>query len=457
MQERRDRSAASSAAGWLLAMSLVLALIAMLLIVSGVFASFMSGYSGGPGSTPFLAAAGCGVGAVLIAAVGWVTAKGRAALRGFLVFAGLIGGLVVLVGARAAYENRAQPLAACRNWDSPPPATSVRADNVLNGVAVTSGSDAWAVGACSATLILHWDGSSWSLQHSPNVGTGYNYLHAVAATSSTDAWAVGEGFPEGGAPYQTLILHWDGSTWRRQPSPNEDEVDNSLNGVAAISPSDAWAVGSWTNGALILHWDGVAWTRDPVPQIAPDIYPSLRGIAATSAADVWAVGSYGGFGEPVRGVVFHWDGTAWATQPIPRVGTGGNVLTAVAATSSSNAWAVGSYEDGTGQHALILHWDGEAWTHEPTPPASTRFDDSLNGVATTSRSNGWAVGIRRRASGPETTLILCWNGTVWKRRPSPNRGQASNILNGVAASESHAWAVGLYGDGTAARTSVASC
>lgn len=458
MQERRDGSAASSAAGWLLAISLLLAFVGVLFIASGAVASFMSGYSGGPGSTPFVSAAGCGLGAVLIAAVGWLAAKGRVALRRGLVFAGLIGGVVVLVGARAGYENRAQPLAACRNWDSPPPATSAEGDNVLNGVAVTSRSNAWAVGGCSATLILHWDGSTWTLQRSPNVGTGYNYLHGIAATSSTNAWAVGEGFPEGGAPYQTVILHWDGSSWKRQPSPNEDQVDNWLNGVAAISSSDAWAVGSWTNGTLILRWDGAAWTRYPIPEIGPGIYPSLRGVAATTASDAWAVGAYGGFGEPVRGVIFHWDGTAWTTQPIPHVGTGANVLAAVTATSSSNAWAVGYYEDGTGQHALILHWDGEAWTHEPGPHASTELHDSLNGVAATSASNAWAVGTRSGGSGPETTLLLCWNGTVWKRQPSPNRGQGGNALNGVAPiSESQAWAVGFYGDGTAARTSVAPC
>jgi hypothetical protein len=36
----------------------------------------------------------------------------------------------------------------------------------------------------------------------------------------------------------------------------------------------------------------------------------------------------------------------------------------VAATSATNAWAVGTYliSDGSIPRALILHWNGTAWT-----------------------------------------------------------------------------------------------
>ena len=63
-------------------------------------------------------------------------------------------------------------------------------------------------------------------------------------------------------------------------------------------------------------------------------------------------------------------------------------LSGVAATSASNAWAVGS----TGSpKALILRWNGTAWKQVPSPaPAGSR----LSGVAATSASNAWAVGYR---------------------------------------------------------------
>jgi len=39
-----------------------------------------------------------------------------------------------------------------------------------------------------------------------------------------------------------------------------------LTGAAAVSPTDAWAVGSYgTFKTLILHWDGTAWAKVPSP------------------------------------------------------------------------------------------------------------------------------------------------------------------------------------------------
>ncbi|HKZ75675.1 MAG TPA: hypothetical protein VJ259_03320 [Actinomycetota bacterium] len=459
MREGRSGSPAEPGWGWLGAISLLLALIGIFLLFVGLVDSALGGLSGErPEGTAFVAGAVCGLLSVLAGVVGWLKTKGRGAVRAWPVFAGLIGVLVLVVGAWGGYENRARPAAECRNWD-PPPAGSPTS-NVLTGVAATSASDAWAVGRCSAgdpdkTFILHWDGSTWERQPSPNVGWGINTLDGVAAISPSDAWAVGQFAPEGGTSYRPLILHWDGTGWTRQPTPDDGQPFYSLRGAAATSSSDAWAVGPGNSGAVILHWDGTAWTHQAVPELGPGIYPSLFGVAATSASDAWAVGSYGWLTEePLQGVIFHWDGVAWTSQPIPHVGTGGNFLSAVTATSPSNAWAVGWREDGTGQRALILHWDGKAWTHQPSPEASIAIGsgESLNGVAAASPSNAWAVGTRG-----QDRLVLCWNGSTWEERSS-SVGTDANILNGVAAlSPSRGLAVGINGDGTAARALVAPC
>jgi hypothetical protein len=57
----------------------------------------------------------------------------------------------------------------------------------LNGVALVSQSDAWAVGADGA--IYHWDGEEWRSTAGPTLQT----LRAVAMVSATDGWAVGDG------------------------------------------------------------------------------------------------------------------------------------------------------------------------------------------------------------------------------------------------------------------------
>jgi hypothetical protein len=56
---------------------------------------------------------------------------------------------------------------------------------------------------------------------------------------------------------------------------------------------------------------------------------------------------------------------------------------------------------------VILRWNGTAWKQVPSPsPAPSA---GLSGVAATSASNAWAVG-----NTGSTTLILRWNGTAWK-------------------------------------------
>ena len=105
-------------------------------------------------------------------------------------------------------------------------------------------------------------------------------VSAVAATSVRNAWAVG------GGP-RTVILHWNGTAWKRVPSPS---LAGSLSSVAAISGGDAWAVGDTSTqpgrGApLILHWNGKAWRRVPSPNpngASPQPDEACRGLADVS-------------------------------------------------------------------------------------------------------------------------------------------------------------------------------
>ncbi|MBO0818562.1 MAG: hypothetical protein J2P30_25800 [Actinobacteria bacterium] len=60
----------------------------------------------------------------------------------------------------------------------------------------------------------------------------------------------------GASGFQTLIERWNGSSWVRQPSPNLGTSD-ALDGVAATSSANIWAVGDYATGAgpqtLALH------------------------------------------------------------------------------------------------------------------------------------------------------------------------------------------------------------
>src|SRR5205085_8696320 len=80
---------------------------------------------------------------------------------------------------------------------------------------------------------------------SPNQGRSTSWLGGVAAVSANDVWAVGYSGCCDRA--NSLIEHWDGSTWKIVPSPNPGAYDNELNGAAAVSANDVWAVGTYRN------------------------------------------------------------------------------------------------------------------------------------------------------------------------------------------------------------------
>ncbi|HEX8218561.1 MAG TPA: hypothetical protein VF914_05020, partial [Chloroflexia bacterium] len=47
----------------------------------------------------------------------------------------------------------------------------------------------------------------------PNQVTGDNMLFDVAALSSSDAWAVGYSVAKASDYYERIILHWNGAAW----------------------------------------------------------------------------------------------------------------------------------------------------------------------------------------------------------------------------------------------------
>jgi hypothetical protein len=97
-----------------------------------------------------------------------------------------------------------------------------------------------------------------------------------------------------------------------------------------------------------------------VPRLAPTFEGGLGGVAATSASDAWAVG-----GDANNSLILHWNGKKWQKVPAANPSPGNDDLDAVAASSARNAWAVGAL----GGNALVLHWNGTAWKAVPQPHA----------------------------------------------------------------------------------------
>jgi hypothetical protein len=285
----------------------------------------------------------------------------------------------------------------------------------LSAVAMTSASNAWAVGTSTSSttgaaqsLILHWNGSAWTRVPSPDPSTSVT-LSGVATAPDGQAWAVGSYSSK--TKSGTLILHWNGTTWSRVPSPSPG-FQPALTAVTVLSARSAWAVGHYCHKTcesfrtLILRWNGHTWKQvaSPSPGFGGT---SLNGVTATSAHSAWAVGTIIGCGcNPDGGVILHWNGKVWKATRAPNP-TGVSALSAVVQVSSHSAWAVGGYLR-KGQYpylsSFVLRWNGKSWTQVASPSLTKKFSN-LTGLAVVSSHFGLAVG---------SNLSLRWNGSAWK-------------------------------------------
>jgi hypothetical protein len=238
-----------------------------------------------------------------------------------------------------------------------------------------------------------------------------------------------------------------------------------LSGVAAISVSDVWAVGSTivqvTNGPyhqepLVEHWDGATWkvvTSAALPATDPNSssFNQLSAVTAINSKDVWAVG------QADKSLIEHWDGAAWKIVPgvVPNEGYApSEALTGVAASAANDVWAVGTGVRnsaggcGAATGPVVEHWDGVRWSSSLFANPSAGSDLlAFNTIAAVSANDAWVVGgvetSRTRTHVFIAPVIEHWNGARWSVIPNTPLG----VLHGVSVvSSTDVWAVGdAYG------------
>src|SRR5260370_38256587 len=96
----------------------------------------------------------------------------------------------------------------------------------------------------------HWTGSAWSVATSSGAGLAINRLNGVAAISAHNVWAVGEDTNSSApsAEFNPLIEHWNGSSWSVVTSPLQGTSD-LLTAIAAVASRNLWAV--WVYASAI--------------------------------------------------------------------------------------------------------------------------------------------------------------------------------------------------------------
>ena len=365
----------------------------------------------------------------------------------------LAGGLSLKTAGAAASGQISQARfnsPSCGKW-SIVPAPHPNGSSGLSAVAAVSATDAWAVGSAgnqisgAQTLIEHWNGSSWQIVTSPSPGSIYNTLYGVTAISASDVWSVGYDVSAPGVT-QTLTEHWNGSQWSVVNSPSPASMNNELFSVSAVSASDMWAVGfittpidqTPTDETLIEHWNGSQWSVVKSPD--PGSNDHLNAVTAISAGDAWAVGNANTFAQTL---IEHWNGSRWSVAKSTSAGSSSD-LRDVAAVSASDVWSVGYALVGSSIQTFTEHWNGTNW--QAVRSSNTGSSPTFSGVAAVSTGDVWAVGSYLNSNNVFQALTEQWDGSAWSIVVSPNQPTVNAQLLGVAAvSAKDVWAVGVAG------------
>jgi hypothetical protein len=341
-------------------------------------------------------------------------------------------------------------------WDGtswsimPTPGPAKARRSFLFAVSCTSATDCVAVGSYQTaagkhvTLAERWDGTSWSVQPTPNApaAAGRSSLSGVSCVSASFCMAVGFSGDPNGATARPLAEAWDGARWSLKPPVPAPGSSSGLTGVSCPAAGACEAVGFRSTGTLAEAWNGTSWSiqRSPGPNGAT---PQFTGVSCVSASACEAVGSPGAFAE-------RWNGTVWSLQPSPPGINVDSRFSGVSCASPKACAAAGTFSVGAGGEVPLAEvWDGTMWSIQtaPSPRAVPKVSQLLS-VSCTSPEACTAVGDYNNDAGGIVTLAEQWNGTRWSIQRTPNPpGALDSVLRGVScASPAACIAVGDYLD-----------
>jgi hypothetical protein len=382
----------------------------------------------------------------------------------------------------------------------------------LSGVSCVSTVFCFAVGSLdnrrSVTVPLaeRWDGSAWSVVHSPRLAGASSGLNSVACTGEAACMAVGSGIDAASARV-TLAEKWNGTAWSIVASPDPTGAQGSnLNSVSCPVSSRCVAVGNYfdsdfMNVTLIESWDGSSWSIDSHPNPDGSYDSSFAGVSCANASHCLAVGhTYSpSFAAKDDTLAEAWNGSAWSTVSSPSPSTTSG-LNAVSCVHVASCMAVGSFFNSSNDYqTLAERWngsslsivnqdaelagvscldathcvavgshfaanslsttlavvsDGNGWRVVPTPNPASSEGSYLSAVTCLTAARCVAVGYYYDSDNTRLTLVEAWNGQHWSIVPSPNPdGSAYSVFYGVACtSATQCTAVGSSGGRTLAES-----
>jgi len=160
-------------------------------------------------------------------------------------------------------------------------------------------------GGAIKSLAMFWNGTSWSLQTLTDpAGAAESELFDISCTTSPNACTAVGSWENSANDQFTLAYRFNGSSWTLQSTPNPSGSTASIFlGVSCASATSCTAVGTWVNDSsgsfdtLAEKWDGTSWsvqgTPNPSGAIASILYgASCRGISCIGVG--WSADASGG-------------------------------------------------------------------------------------------------------------------------------------------------------------------
>ena len=305
-------------------------------------------------------------------------------------------------------------------------------DQQLLAVSADSASDAWAVGGNTefgGPVVDHWNGHAWSVSLSNSSGPT---LFGVAAISPSNVWAVGESPSDDGQ-----IEHWNGSAWSKM-NLNGRYGNGPLYGISALSATDIWVVDEFSN---IYHYNGTGWRlvyKSPASLYSHQQTPK---IVALSDTDVWvSTVQTDTFDSNYRAYAINWNGATGTNYKLPESKYSDPYD--IAASDPKHVWIAGVSGAGlSNENPYATMWNGARWVYHP-PPYTTTLRE-MDAIAVVSPTQVWGVGDRNVY---QYVLQDEWTGSGWARQSGgPDPGTGRNALLGAARipGTSQVWAVGF--------------
>ncbi|MDN3021415.1 hypothetical protein [Streptomyces sp. S.PB5] len=274
--------------------------------------------------------------------------------------------LVCLVIACAAVVSPAVPAAAVAKpgWAALPVPAAAPPVTVTH-LAARGPGEAWATGYEQAAdgprpLLYRWDGTAWSRDAGFPGAAEPGRLGKVQFVGD-EVWIFHDRAGAGEILRRSAGVP---GGWSALPLPRDLWTYQDFTAV----PGAAWVVGEDGSGLQVLHYDGSGWSTQPTP----DGVRYLMGITARTATDAWA------WADSTAGTtVLRWDGTAWRDARVP-LPADSNVHTMLLEPAGRVTIGGSQYTDGVAR-TYLMTFNGRAWRTARPPLGDTYTEGMVRG------------------------------------------------------------------------------